>query len=77
MQKGETMLEKITQSPYLNLLSGLVLLVTSAYETWHTIDHFSIGAHHGVLVFSVIQILKTLPEFVDGTRALAEAKSTA
>ncbi len=71
------MLEKITQSRYLNLLSGFVLLFTSGYETWHTIDHFSIGAHHGVLIFSIIQILKTLPEIMDGARELTEAKSAA
>jgi hypothetical protein len=71
------MLETITRSPYLNLLSGFVLLITSGYETWHTIDHLSLGAHHGVLIFSIIQILKTLPDIMDGTRELTEAKTVA
>lgn len=71
------MLEKITQSPHLNLLSGLILLITSGHETWHTIEHFSLGAHHGVLIFSIIQILKSLPEILDGAKELAEAKSAA
>jgi len=71
------MLETITRSPYLNLFSGIVLLITSGYETWRTIAHFSLGVHHGVLVFSIIQILKTLPEIMDGTKELAEAKAAA
>ena len=71
------MLEKITRSPYLNLLSGLVLLISSGYETLHTLDHLSLGAHHGVLIFSLIQILKALPEIMDGAEKLAEVKSVA
>ena len=76
-ERGKHMLERIILSPYLNLLSGFILLITSGYETWHTIDHFSLGAHHGVLVFSIIQILKTLPDIVDGTKELTEARSVA
>lgn len=71
------MLEKITRSPQLNLLSGLALFVSSGYETWHTIDHFSLAAHHGVLIFSIIQILKALPEIKEGTKELSEARSAA
>ena len=43
------MLNYFVQSPILNLLSGLVLLLTAGYETWLTIEEFSVGAHHGVL----------------------------
>lgn len=71
------MLENITQSPYLNLFSGIILLITSGYETWHTLDHFSLGVHHGVLIFSIIQIMKTLPEIMDGTKELQAARSAA
>ena len=67
------MLRKITQSPYLNLLSGLVLLVTSAYEIAVTVDGAVIGARHGILVFSLIQILKTLPEVMHGLSEIQEA----
>lgn len=71
------MLEKIAQNSYLNLLSGFALLVSSGYETWHTIDHFTLSAHYGVLIFSVIQILKSLPEVMDGVEKLDEAESAA
>ncbi len=55
---------KIAQSPYLNLLSGLVLLATAGYETWANIEEVSIGAHHGILIFSIVHLLKTIPEFI-------------
>ena len=69
--------EKLTRSPYLNLLSGLILLITSGYETWDTIESFSLGAHHGVLVFSIIHILKSLLEMMDGAEKVVEAKAGA
>lgn len=66
------MLRTITQSPYLNLLSGLVLLVTSGYEIAVTVDGAVIGARHGILIFSLIQILKTLPEVMHGLEQVQE-----
>lgn len=66
------MLKRIIQSPYLNLISGLVLLATAGYETWKSLDE-GVGAHHGVLVFSVIHIVKLLPEFMHGLKEVDEA----
>jgi len=67
------MLRKITQSPYLNLLSGLVLLFTSAYETIIKFGEGHIGVHHGVLIFSVIQLVKVFPEIMHGLTEVQEA----
>jgi hypothetical protein len=64
------MLKKFTNNRYINLLSGLVLLVTSGYETLNTFSSFSVGAHHGILLFSVLQILKSLPDITDGLSEL-------
>lgn len=71
------MLKKITESPYLNLLSGLILLMTSGYETFETLDEFHLGVHHGILVFSVIQIIKTIPEFMHGLKEVEESEHVA
>lgn len=67
------MLREITKSPYLNLLSGLILLITSAYETIATLDEASFGVPHGILVFSVIQIIKAIPEIMHGLTEIQEA----
>ncbi|NQY64785.1 MAG: hypothetical protein HRT38_13830 [Alteromonadaceae bacterium] len=69
------MLKKIVQSPYLNLLSGLVLLITSGSETWNLFDELVIGAHHGILIFSIIQIVKTIPEILQGLKEVDESRS--
>ncbi len=68
------MLKKITQSPFLNLLSGLVLLLTSAYEIVVTADEAAIGVSHGILVFSIIQMIKVFPDIMHGLTEIEEAK---
>ena len=64
------MLNRFIQSQFVNLLSGLILLLTSGYETWISIEEFNIGAHHGVLVFSLVQIMKSLPEILQSVKEL-------
>lgn len=64
------MLNSFVQNPFVNLLSGFILLLTSGYEAWSTIDEFTVGAHHGVFLFSIIQILKVIPETLQGTKEL-------
>ena len=68
-----TMLRRITQSPYLNLLSGLILLTTSIYEIVMTVDKTSFGIRHGILIFSIIQIIKVIPEIMHGMTQIQEA----
>lgn len=71
------MLKNLSTNPILNLLSGSILLATSGYEIWSTIEEFTVGAHHGVFIFSIIQLLKTLPEIFHGSRELeVSIKST-
>ena len=67
------MLKKIVHSPNLTLFSGVVLLLTSGWETWNKLDDFSLAAHHGVLVFSLIQILRTIPEIIHGLKEIHES----
>jgi hypothetical protein len=67
------MLRQITQSPYLNLLSGLILLITSAYEIAVTVDGAALGVRHGILIFSIIQLVKIIPEILHGLTQIQEA----
>ncbi|MGD2117904.1 MAG: hypothetical protein PVG66_06080 [Chromatiales bacterium] len=71
------MLKQITQSPYLNLFSGLILLTTSAYETIVTLDEVHFGVSHGILIFSIIQIIKVMPEIMHGLTEIQEADDLA
>ncbi len=67
------MLKRITQSPYLNLLSGLILLVTALYEIMVSVDDAAFGVRHGILIFSIIQIVKVIPEIMHGLTEIQEA----
>ena len=69
------MLKKIIQSPYLNILSGIILLFTAGYETWSELGgEISPKAHHGILFFSLIHIARSLPEVMHGLKELDEGK---
>ncbi|SEQ76355.1 hypothetical protein SAMN03080615_02681 [Amphritea atlantica] len=67
------MLNTITNSPYLILLSALILFITSGYETIHTLNDFTLSTHHGILVFSIIQIIKVIPEIMHGLQEIEDA----
>jgi hypothetical protein len=62
------MLNNFIQNPFVNLLSCFVLLLTSGYEVWSTIEEFSVGAHHGLFFFSLVQILKVFPEIFQAAK---------
>ncbi len=66
-------LKKIVKSPYLNILSGLILLITAGYEVWESFGQTSVGVPHGILVFSLVHIAKTIPEIMDGLEELEQA----
>ena len=67
---------KFLRSPYLDLLSGFILMITAGYETWERLGEYSIGVHHGVLIFSIIQIAKSIPEIRDGLKDIDEAEES-
>ena len=66
--------DRLLASPWLNFLVGLVLVLSSG---WETVEAFSeesntLGAHHGVLLFSVVQVLKVLPDLMEALRSVDE-----
>lgn len=59
------MYKKIIESFYLDLLSGIILVITSGYEIVTNLDTIKLGAHHGIAIFGLIQILKSIPPFIE------------
>ncbi len=65
--KTLSLVRRITASPLLNIVVGTILLVSGASEIWDTIDaEFSLGAHHGAVVFGALHVFKFLPDLVEG-----------
>ena len=65
------LLKKIAENPYLNLISGFILLLTSGKEILETLD---IGAHHGVAFFGMVQIIKCLPDILHGAEQASKVR---
>lgn len=68
------MLEKIISHPYVNLFCGIILFVSSSYEVYDNYEEMSLGAHHGVLIFSIVYILQAIPDFIEALRRIDESK---
>lgn len=66
--------DRLLTSPWLNFLVGLVLVVSSGWETAQAFleESNTLGAHHGVLLFSIVQVLKVLPELMEAARNVDE-----
>ena len=65
------LITRIAHHPYLNLFSGLILLITASHEILLSLDE-GISTHHGVAVFGAVQIIKTLPELLHGADDVAK-----
>ena len=69
-------IERFVENPYVNFITGLVLIFTSGVEVFESLDEeFKLGVHHGVFVFGILQVLRSLPEFIEGSKSLKEGRS--
>ncbi|MBN4060454.1 hypothetical protein JYT78_00135 [bacterium AH-315-I20] len=68
------MLNTIVSNPYLNITAGLVLLLTAGYEIIDVAEVVTVGSHHGVFVFALIHIMKSIPEITHGLDSLEKAE---
>lgn len=69
------LLARFVKNPYVNLLMGIVLMVTSGSEVWESLEEGAanhLGAHHGVFIFGLLHLLRQLPEFFEATEYMSE-----
>ena len=69
-------LKHIVENPYLNLVAGLILLLSSGYEIWETIEDPTLGSHHGIIIYALFQIIKCIPEILEGVHHIDKAKKS-
>lgn len=67
------LLARFAENPCVNLLAGVILLVTAGIEIVQNLEQDVIGVHHGVAVFAGLQILRVLPELVHGAEKITAA----
>lgn len=66
-------LKKIVENPYINLIAGLILIISSGKEIIEKLDE-GVGAHHGVFIFGLLQALKSIPEIVEALDRMSKLK---
>lgn len=62
-------LRRITESPALNLGAGLILCGSGLAETVRELSELGewrLGAHHGVVAFGLVTVLKSIPDLLEG-----------
>jgi hypothetical protein len=63
-------LKAFVKHPVTQLATGLILLISGGWEIasdFMSAEHsFRLGAHHGVALFGLIQVLGSLPDLVEG-----------
>jgi hypothetical protein len=71
-------LANFARQPYVQLVVAIVLIVSSAVESWQTMaydfTHLQLRVHHGTLLLGISQLLSCLPQAVDGLERMAKAK---
>ena len=65
---------RIVENPYLNIAVGLIFLATGIAEVAREIieveEEVNVGAHHGVVIFAILHLLRSLPELFEGLEYL-------
>ncbi|WP_337173948.1 hypothetical protein [Paludisphaera sp.] len=68
---------RFTNHPATRLATGLILVVCSIAEGYDTffddVRHGRLRAHHGLLIFGLMNMLRSMPDFVEGLESATEA----
>ena len=66
-------LRRLVQTPHANLVVGLALFGSSSVEVVETMESATVGAHHGVALFGLMQIIKACSELSHGAHGVHKA----
>ena len=69
-------IKTLLASPYLDLITGIILLVSGMTESWQEYQELGgirLGVHHGIILFSIVQIVKSLPDIFEGLEYISQA----
>ena len=64
------LIRAVLDHPYMDLTVAGILALTSLFEAYRTIAedlaNLSLGAHHGVLIFGLVGVLRAIIELDEG-----------
>ena len=62
-------IRRIVENPFLNLVVGIILLISGLSEAWGAIwddiVNLNLKAHHGIIIFAILNIIRTIPDFFE------------
>ncbi|OQY49077.1 MAG: hypothetical protein DRR08_06315 [Candidatus Parabeggiatoa sp. nov. 2] len=69
-------IKKFVESPSVNIIIGIILLLTGLSEAWETLSedimNGNFGAHHGVIIFGLFKVLESLSDMFEGLEHLTK-----
>lgn len=77
-KKFRRILKKLVHNPWIDFSVGGILLLTGMWEAWETIPQDLANSNfrtaHGVIVFAVVAILRSVAEMFGGLEFMDEAE---
>ncbi len=71
-------IRRVADNPWLRVLVALILVATGVSETLTELEadvaDMALRAHHGVLLYGVVDLLRTLPDLFEGIAGIAEVR---
>lgn len=65
-------IRRVTRHPAMNFFIGVIFMVTGGVEIWRglgaDLTAATIGAHHGVFLFGLLNVLKNIPDLFEGLK---------
>lgn len=71
-----TFVARVAESPVLTMGAGVLLLLTAGWEIIEGLgEGFAPGAHHGLAMFGLVQVLSAMPHCLHGVKQMHESHS--
>lgn len=71
-------LKRFLENPVINIVIAIILIISSFAEGWDDLSEglteFSLGVHHGVLLFGVAMLMRGIIEFLEALIKAHEKK---
>ena len=64
-------LKSVIENRWIKIIVALALFFSAGAEVFDNLEELEVGAHHGVLLYSILNIFKTLPDIFEGSEILS------